>query len=131
MSLHMEPMHAEAGTSPQKFTVLDWIGTLATGLTIAGLMAFPAASFRTIFHDLSSPDDLPLLTRMALYPWFSVVLAAPALVAFAFGLQPRRRLSLRRKCIAGAFLLACLGSAVCVVAMYLPVFTITGKIKAD
>jgi hypothetical protein len=133
MEIATDLMHAAHGptTSPQQFTVLDWIGTLVTGSTIAGLMLFPVGSFRTVFHDLGSPQDLPLLTRIALFPGFPLILALPALVSFALGLRPRHRLSQRRMWIVAAFSLGCLGSALCVVAMYLPIFTLAGKIKAD
>jgi hypothetical protein len=118
-------------TTPQQFTVLDWIGAVITGLTIVGLMMFPIGSFRTMFQDFGSPHDLPLLTRVALFPGFPLILALPAVVAFVLGLRPRHPLSQRRMWIVAAFSLGCLGSALCLVAMYLPIFTLAGNIKAD
>jgi hypothetical protein len=116
--------------SPQGFTVLDWIGTLIAGSTIAGLILFPVSPFRAMFHDLGgSPDDLPTLTRIALLPGFPLFLAAPALAMFALGFRTRRRLFERRMWIVAAFSLACLGASLCLVAMYLPIFSVAGNIK--
>jgi len=123
--------NSEGSAGPQPFTVLDWIGTLVTGAAIAGLMLFPVGSYRKIFQDFGSPQDLPLLTRIVLSPGFPLVLALPALVSIGLGFRERRRVSRRRTWVVAAFGLACLGFAVCVVAMYLPIFTLAGKIKAD
>lgn len=120
-----------AATSRQQFTVLDWIGTLVAGATIASLGVLPLAGFGGIFRDLGSTADLPLLTRMALMPGFTLVLALPAAASLALAFRARSRLSQRRTWIVAAFILGCLGHGICAVAMYLPIFTIAGKIKAD
>jgi hypothetical protein len=115
----------------QPFTALDWIGSVATAAMIVALMALPLGGFREMFRDLGGTETLPALTRLALLPGFTLVLALPAIASLAVGLRSARGLSHQRKWIAAAFVLACLGQATCVVAMYLPIFSIAGKIKAD
>ena len=83
------PMPADPATRPQEFTALDWIGTLVAGATIAWLVVLPLAGFGAIFRDLDSTSDLPLLTRIALLPYFTLVLALPAIASF---FRARRRL---------------------------------------
>ena len=84
-----------------------------------------------MFHDLGSADDLPLLTRIVLFPGASVALATPALIAFVVAFLGRQPLARRRTWIVAAFGLGLLGMALCLVAMYLPIFSLAGRIKAD
>jgi hypothetical protein len=124
-------MDTKPAASTQAFTVLDWIGTLVTGSTILSLMVLPLAGFGQMFRDLGGADTLPLLTRVALLPGFTVLLALPAVASFVIGLRSRRGLSRRRIWIVVAFGLGCLGHGICAAAMYVPIFSLSGKIKSD
>jgi len=124
-------MDAEPAASRQPFTALDWIGTVVAGCSIAAMVLFPVGSFGAMFRDLGAREELPLLTRMALSPWFRVAFALPAVAAIALGLRAPRPMAQRRAWIAVAFVLGGVGLGLCVVAMYLPIFEIAGKIKAD
>jgi hypothetical protein len=127
----MSAKSAEPAPSTQTFTVLDWIGTLVAGATILSLMVLPLAGFGQMFRDLGGAETLPLLTRLALLPGFTLVLALPAVASFVSGLRSRRGLSRRRMWIVVAFGLGCLGHGICAVAMYVPIFSLSDKIKAD
>lgn len=125
------PNDPNSTVGPPPFTVLDWIGTIVALAAIAGLALFPISGFRSTFHDLGSSEDLPFLTRVALVPGFPLMLALPAVLSLAMGVRTRVQLRTRRTWIVAAFGLVCLGFALCAVAMYLPIFSLAGKIKAE
>jgi hypothetical protein len=122
------------GEPSNEFTVLDWIGTLVALASVVALLGFPfiAKSFRAMFLDFgNSLDSLPLLTRLALTPWFPLVLASPACLCLWAGSRRARPLRQRRLFVVGAFVLGIAGLAVCFVGVYEPVFQVSDKIKAD
>jgi hypothetical protein len=124
-------MDPRPAASTQSFTVLDWIGTLVAGSTLLSLMVLPLAGFGAMFRDLGGAETLPLLTRVALLPGFTLLLALPGIVSLVIGLRSRRGLSRRRMWIVVAFALGCLGHGICAAAMYIPIFSLSGKIKPD
>lgn len=113
------------------FTVLDWIGTALAASALVGLAALPLGGFRAMFRDLGSPETLPLLTRVALLPGFTLVAALPSAALLALGLWRSQPLVRRRVGVALSFVLACVAIGVTLLAMYLPVFAMAGAIKAD
>lgn len=113
------------------FFLADVIGAVAaTGATV-GLMMFPMAGFRGMFRDFGSDVALPRLTQVALVPGFPVLLAVPALICLVLAVRDRFRPQKRRVWTTAAFGLACLGSAICLAAMYLPIYELAGKIKSE
>ena len=116
----------------QDFTTLDWIGTLIAATTALGLLVFPIAaqSFATMFREFGS-RDLPALTRLALSWWFPVVLALPVIATFGLGLRGSAPIQHRRAWVVVAFVLGCFGIGICLVGVYLPIFSLAGSIKAS
>ena len=124
-------VRADEDTTAVELTILDWLAMAFVAVTIVWLAVLPLGSFGAIFRDLGSPSDLPLLTRIVLLPGFTLIAALPAVASLTIAVRARRKVAKRRTWIAAAFVLACVGHGVCLVAMYLPVFTIAGKIKED
>lgn len=117
----------------QAFTVLDWLGTVVAGFSALALAMFPITgrSFAGMFNDLGSRAELPLLTRLATTTWFPLLLVIPVVTTLALGLRGRHALSTRRLWIVSAFLLGGVSFAVCLVGVYLPIFSIAGAIVDD
>ncbi len=128
---YASPGAAAPPPDPQKFALFDWAGVAFAGLTIARLVAFAGADWKTLFRDFGSLGELPLLTRIFLVPWVRIVPALLAAASLAMGFRSRRRQAQRRIWIWGAFIIALVGLALYVVAMYLPLFTLAGKIKPE
>jgi len=118
-------------TTAQRFTTLDWVALVAAAWVIMGLLAFPVASFRRMFDDFGARDAMPLATRFVLWPGARIVLAAPAVISVGLGLRARHLRSRRRTWFVVALVLGLIGAGVCLVSMYLPIFTLADAIKAD
>jgi hypothetical protein len=115
------------------FTALDWFGTVAAGFGALALLTFPIAgrSFATMLRDFGSPEHLPALTKLAVSWWFPMALALPVAAALVFALRQDLALRKRRACIVAAFILGGIALAVCVIGVYLPVFSLAGAMKAE
>jgi len=122
------PQTQPVATSPPRLTVIDWMGVGLAVLMIAILAILPVTVFRTMFRDAGVMGEVPLLTRVVLFPWFSV-LSLPAIGALVLMAIERRRVSRRRKWILAAIVLGALGVPAFLAAMYLPVFTIAASLK--
>ena len=112
-----------------KLDVIDWVMAPAAALPALALFGFPlvALRFAAMFADMGS-GSLPGATRLALVPWFSIgaglaVCAGITLSMFARGAV------IRRIALACVFVLGASTLAFCVVAMYLPMFELAGKIR--
>lgn len=113
-----------------ELSALDWIGVGLVGLGSLFCFLFPfliAPAFKQMFADFGG--ELPDLTQLGLTVWFPLMLGLnPASVAFyavAGPLTPGRR----RVFIVLAFVLSLAACAVCLVAMYAPIFAMAGKIQ--
>ncbi len=126
-------MQAVSASPHERFTILDWLGTVAAGFSVVGLLLFPIAgwSFAGMFEDMGSRASLPLLTRLATSAWFPLALAVPVVVSLAFGLRASTRLSRRLAWVVGAVILVGAAFGLCLIGTYLPVFAIAGAVKAE
>lgn len=115
-----------------EFTTLDWIGTIVAGCAVAALAAFPyeGRSFDAMFRDFGAREQLPLLTRLALTPWFPELLSLPAVVALVIGLRGSAPLKRRRLAVVTAFCLGVIGLGVCLAGVYEPIFDVAGKVRS-
>jgi amino acid transporter len=125
------PAAAPPPADPQKLAALDWIGLGAAGLLIVRLLAFGFGGWQTMFRDMGSLDELPWLTRVTLLPWVPPVLALPVVAAVVMFWRCRRKQRGRRRWLLAAVVLGCVAFAMCIVAVYLPIFTLAGKIRAE
>ncbi len=118
----------------EPFTVLDRIGTGITVFPVAALLFFHALAgraFAQMFRDFGALGALPPLTALSISWWFPAVLGLAPLGALVRGVLAGTPVPERRTWIVGAFLMACVGLAVCTAGVYLPIFDLAGKIKAD
>lgn len=122
----------ESSSASESFTVLDWIGTAAVYILIAGLLAFPLAgrSFAWMYRDFGY-TQLPRLTAWAISWWFPPLLALLPLGSVAQVFRSSIPLRGRRAFAVGAFVLALAGLALCLIGVYQPIFDLAGKIKAE
>ncbi len=122
---------AEDGASSE-LTALDWIAVVLAGLLALSLVAFPLAvtpAFAAMFRDFGGP--LPWLTRLVLRPWLAPALALAPAGLLALGLGPRAAASIgqRRALVVAAFVLGLGAVALCLLALYAPIFALAGAIK--
>lgn len=112
-----------------KLGVIDGVMAGVIALPVLGLLAFPivALRFGAMFADMG-PTSLPVPTRLALVPWFSIGVGLALCAATALSMLARDAV-LRRLALACTFILASSTLAFCVVAMYLPIFSLAGKIR--
>ncbi len=118
----------------EPLTVLDRIGIGLTVFPLAALLFFrPLAgrAFEEMFRQIGTLGGLPAITRLALTWWFPVVVGLAPLGALLRGLMAGVPVPQRRTWVIGAFFMACIGLAICVYGVYLPIFDLAGKIKVD
>jgi hypothetical protein len=115
----------------QRFTTLDWIGATVAGFAALGLLAFPVAgrAFTLMYRDFGS-STVPALTRLATSWWFPVALGLLSVTGLSLGFRATA-LQRRRMWVVGAFFLAGIGLALCLVGAYLPIFSLSDKIKGE
>jgi hypothetical protein len=124
------PDAAPLPADPVNLVGLDWIGLGVACLLIVRLLAFAFGGWRTMFRDFGSLDELPWLTRIILGWWAPPALALPAIAALVMFYRRRRQQAERRRWLLAAVVLSFVGLAVCIVAIYLPVFSLAGKLEA-
>jgi hypothetical protein len=114
----------------QGLTGFDYTGSLFSMLGSAFLVYFGLVlgpRFKEMLADLGSHTGT--MTKLALTPWFPLVLAlvGPSLIAVAFGagLEP----PLRRLVISAALFLSLGAMLLCVMSAYLPMFDLTGALE--
>ena len=112
------------------FTLLDRLATYLAAAPALVLVAFPLVSrtFADMYKDFGGP--LPWSTRVALLPWFPLLLAA-VVVALLVVASRAGTLSSRRILIAFAFVFGCTSVGLCILAMYLPLFGVAGSIQPE
>jgi hypothetical protein len=121
---------ADDPSSLAELTVLDWIGVCVASFTALALFAFPLVgrTFAATFRDLGTPS-LPLLTQLALAVWFPPALGLLVAAGISVGVFRADSLAARRAIIVGSFLLGAAAFALCLVALYLPIFELAGNVK--
>ena len=111
-------------------TALDWIGLVVAFLAASFCLAFPVAvlpTFAKMFQDFGG--TLPALTRLMFTGWLPALLGLAPLAPLALALDSKRPVGARRALIVGAFVLALAADAVCLGAMYLPIFELAGNVR--
>ena len=113
-----------------KLGVIDWIAAGVAAIPALGLLAFPlvAHTFDAMYGDFQTAA-LPVATRVALWPWFSICVGLAACAGIALAVLAARTALFRRAALACVFVVSATTLAVCVVAMYLPIFSLAGKIS--
>jgi NhaP-type Na+/H+ or K+/H+ antiporter len=105
-------------------------GSLLVLLVIALGPRMVQQSFAGMFRDFGAAQDLPSLTRFALSIWFGPAVALPGALASIRSLfAPRRSWPLAAIII--SVTLFFLGLALLLIGLYLPIFAIADKIKAE
>ena len=119
--------HAE---EEERFASFDWALALGAGAGAVGLFAFPilGSAFAGMFRDLGSEAQLPLLTRLAVSLWFPPLLGVLVAIATARGIRGALPLVRRRLWILGAMVFAGVSIGLCVIGVYMPIFTLAGNI---
>ncbi len=84
-------------------------------------------SFQKMFEDFGG--EIPALTRLALMPWFPLLLGLIPASMVALALSGKPSLGVRRGLLVGAMVLSLSASGLCLCALYLPIFEIAGAIK--
>jgi hypothetical protein len=118
----------------EELSALDGIAVVITGLQAAFLFVFPwlvGRSFQNMFADFGMASPLPLLTRLALTVWFPMTLGATTATGPVLGAIPAVPLTIRRRALIAAFVFGCAAIGACLVGLYLPIFDLAGKIKAE
>jgi hypothetical protein len=117
----------------EELTALDWIGAGLALMTAAFPTALPLTvgpAFQGMFQDFGTAE-LPTLTQLVLSSWFPPLLGLVPLVLLASVVVARPMLTTRarRGLIVGAFFAGFGASALCLYALYLPVFSLAGQIR--
>jgi len=114
----------------ERFAPFDYALALGAIAGALGLFAFPimGSSFAAMFRDFGNAQ-LPALTQLVITGWFPPILGLLVAGATARGLRGAMPLVQRRLWILGAMVLAGVSIGVCVVGVYLPIFTLAGNIK--
>ncbi len=121
------------GTAPRPWTELtagDWLAASVGVLCALFCLQFPlfaAPRFAKMFEDFGG--ELPALTRLGLTYWFPWALAVLPIALAATGLARARTVVAARIALLLGALLAIGGSFLCVLAMYQPIFAISGSIE--
>jgi len=114
----------------QSLTALDGIAVGLVGLLALFLLSFPwvvGNSFEQMFAEFGSVP--PRFTQLALKPWFAGSLGVVTACGAAAGFVPGIPLRTRRRVIVWSFFFGCAAIALCMFAMYEPIFDLAGKIK--
>ena len=113
--------------SANKMTIIDRIGMVYIVSNILGLLLFPnvANTFRGMFQDFGG--ELPVITLLVLKPWFSIMFAVSGAVVFSLQWHKKIKTNIkhRRTVVIAAFIIVVTAAAVCVIGLYLPIFTMS------
>ncbi len=114
------------------FHVLDWIGFVVSALCTVwmayfALVARPA--FQAMFADFGG--QLPALTRFVLRPYVPPLLDVVPAGLLVAAVASRAPLDVRRYLVVGAFVIVTVVTALCVAAMYLPIWQVAGQIRTE
>ena len=125
-------MSRASSTPRSELTALDGIAAVITSVAIAGLLTIPlwlAPHFAAMYQALGG--EIPLLTRAVLSPWFGPGCALLPLASLGYALAARKAtLHSRRRLIVLGFVLAAGAGALCLVGLYLPLFSLAGAIES-
>ena len=116
----------------EELTAGDWAAVVLTGLCVLFCLQFPfvvAPQFAKMFADFGNAE-LPALTQLGLTTWFPLMLGLnPASVAFYAVATPTAGLQRRRFFLVVAFVMGLGAAGLCLVSVYLPVFSLAGNIQ--
>jgi hypothetical protein len=118
----------------EHLTAGDGIAMIITGMQAALLLAFPWVvgwRFEQMFLEFGATTGLPLLTRLALSIWFPVSLGAATALGPVLGCISAVPLRHRRAALVATFVFGWAALGVCMTGVYVPIFGLAGRIKAD
>lgn len=111
----------------KRLTMGDW-GVLLAAVVIAVAVGFlpstVSQSFREMFRDYGSIDELPWLTRAVLSRWYAVVGTAPMSAALIGALIVWGRPRARRAILVSAVALGLVSVGVYLYGVYSPIFAL-------
>jgi hypothetical protein len=112
-----------------RLSVLDVVGLVTSGLALLGALVAVLAiqpAFAEMFSDFGG--ELPWLTRVALQPWPPLVVAlVPLLLVAESALRSVGRTG-RMIRVAVSLVVVGIGSALFLMALYLPIFDLAGAV---
>jgi hypothetical protein len=121
----------------KELTALDSIAVVLTATEAAVLFAFPwtwGQSFQRLFAEFGvGVASLPLLTRLVLTAWFPLLLGALTTAGTMIGSIPIVPLSLstRRWALVGTFAFGGAALGLCLVGLYVPMFSLAERIPSE
>ena len=109
----------------ERFQSFDWALAFGASAGAIGLFLFPimGSTFADMFRDFGDAR-LPALTRLVISGWFPPLMGLCVALATARGIRGALPLVQRRLWILGAMVFAGLMIGVCVVGVYMPIFTL-------
>jgi hypothetical protein len=113
-----------------ELTELDWLSAAiaSLGAMFCCLVAlYIGPRFQKMFADFGS--ELPALTRLALMPWFPLLLGLIPVLMIALALVGKTSLGVRRGLIVGALFLSLSASGLCLYGIYGPIFVVARAFK--
>lgn len=113
-----------------ELTGIDWFRVVIASLGVMFCCQFALSigpRFQKLFEDFGG--ELPVLTRLALMPWFPLLLGLIPALMVALALVGKTSLGVRRGLIVGALFLSLSASGLCLYGIYSPIFVIAEGIK--
>jgi len=124
-------MNVSNTQSSSQFTILDWIGVYVATIPILILLGFSfiAAEFKDHYSSLGM--ELPFITKAALEPGVAEFLGfiSGIILALQFNRRIRGSLKWRRAVVVFSFIFSSTAVAICVIALYKPVFMISDALS--
>jgi hypothetical protein len=118
--------------SKEQLTALDWIAVLITGLLIIAIASAPfsvSVVFLEMFESFGGTlEELPLVTRLALSPWYGLLSPLPSLSVLVWGLFSHAPLVWRRAAIVASFCLGLMILGFYLFGAYAPIFEIADTV---
>jgi len=114
-----------------ELTGLDWLGAALTSLGVMFcclLALYMGPRFQKVFEDFGG--ELPALTRLALEPWFPLLLGLIPAFMVVLALAGKASLGVRRGLIVGAMFLSLSASGLCLYAIYSQIFAARELMKS-
>ncbi|MBW2276224.1 MAG: metallophosphoesterase [Deltaproteobacteria bacterium] len=113
-----------------KFSAMDWIGVVVTGLAAFSVMLVPrivAPPIVSMYEDFDA--TLPTITLLVISGWFPLLLGQLPLASLLLALLRRHSMSAARMLVVIGFVLALVFGAVCWYGLYAPIFELAGAVS--